>query len=130
MWDGRLNCGSSDHLTDRAGSVGDFAQMTVSWSGGAATPKPMPSPLEQLLQWLLTGAQAPKPALPAKTASSDIESLLQILLPGTLASAARTQPGPMRRDWATVVCFSCGKAGHGATWCPDLNKAFPFMLPG
>ena len=35
----------------------------------------------------------------------------------------------MRRDWATVVCFSCGKAGHSATWCPDLNETFLFMLP-
>ena len=80
-------------------------------------PKPVTSSLEQLLQHWLVGAQAPKPAPPAKTGSSDIESLLQRLLPGTL-------------DWATVVCFSCGKAGHGATRCPDLNKAFPFMLPG
>ena len=29
-----------------------------------------------------------------------------------------------------MVCFLCGKAGHGATRCPDLNEAFPFMLPG
>ena len=36
----------------------------------------------------------------------------------------------MGRDWATVVCFLCGKAGHGATRCPDLIEAFPFMLPG
>ena len=93
-------------------------------------PQPVPSCWEQLLQCLLTGAQAPKPAPPAKTGSSDIESLLQSLLPGTLASAARTQQGPMQRDWATVVCFLCGKVGHGATRCPDLNEAFPFMLPG
>ena len=90
----------------------------------------MPSNLEQLLQRLLVGAQAPKPAPPAKTGGFDIESLLQSLLPGTLASVARTQPGPMRRDWAIVVCFSCGNAGHGPTQCPDLNEAFPFMLPG
>ena len=25
--------------------------------------------------------------------------------------------------------FLCGKAGHGATRCPNLNEAFPFMLP-
>ena len=39
-------------------------------------------------------------------------------------------PGPMWQDWVTVVCFSCGKVGHGATRCPDLNEAFRFMLPG
>ena len=38
--------------------------------------------------------------------------------------------GPMRRDWAMVVCFSCGKEGHGVGWCPKLNETFPFMLPG
>ena len=30
------------------------------------------------------------------------------VLPGTSASAAWAQPGPMRRNWNTVVCFSCG----------------------
>ena len=58
-------------------------------------PKPVPLSLEQLLQHLLAGAEAPRPAPPVKTGSSDIESLLQSLLPGTLASAARTQPGPI-----------------------------------
>ena len=52
--------------------------------------EPVHSSLEQLLQRLLPGAQAPKPALPAKTGSSDIESLLQSLLLGTLALAAWT----------------------------------------
>ena len=78
-------------------------------------PEPVPSVLEQLLQSLLTEAQAPRPTPPAQTGHSDIESLLRSLLPGTLASAARVQPGPMRRKWNTVVCFSCGKASHGAT---------------
>ena len=29
-----------------------------------------------------------------------------------------------------MMCFSCGKSGHAATRCPDLNESFPFMLPG
>ena len=29
-----------------------------------------------------------------------------------------------------MVCFSCGKAGHGVGRCPELNETFPFMLPG
>ena len=29
-----------------------------------------------------------------------------------------------------MVCFSCGKAGHTATCCPNLNEAFPFLQPG
>ena len=68
-----------------------------------------------MLQWLLAGpavpAPPPKPEPPTvATGSSDIETLLQNLLPGNLAPA--TRPRPMRRDWAMVVCFSCGKAGH------------------
>ena len=80
-----------------------------------------------MLQRLLTEAQAPQTAPPAQTGYSDIESLLQRLLPGTLPPTARTQPGPMQRNWSTLVC---GKAGHGATRCPNLDEAFPFMLPG
>ena len=93
-------------------------------------PKPVPSVLEQLLQQLLTEAQAPQPAPPTQTGHSDIESLLQRLLPGTFAPTARTQPGPTRRNWTTVVCFSCGKAVHGVTRSPDLDEAFPLILPG
>ena len=62
--------------------------------------------------------------------ASYIETLLQNLLPGNLVPATRPRPGPMRRDWTTVVCFSCGKAGHSATRGWDLNETFPFMLPG
>ena len=56
--------------------------------------------------------------------------MLQGLLPRTPVPALRARPGPIRRDWATVVCFSCGKAGHGVGRCPELNETFPFMLPG
>ena len=53
----------------------------------APPPKPEPSTLEQLLQCLLAGTQALKPALAATTGSSDFESLLQSLLPENLAPA-------------------------------------------
>ena len=29
-----------------------------------------------------------------------------------------------------MVCFSCGKSGHTATRCPNLNEAFRFLQPG
>ena len=101
---------------------------------GAAVPAPPPKPepptVEQLLQSLLVGAQARKPSPAMATGSSDIETLLQSLLPGNMAPATHPRPGLMRRDWATVVRISCGKAGHSATRCPDLKETFPFMLPG
>ena len=28
-----------------------------------------------------------------------------------------------------MVCFSCGKSGHAATRCPNLDESFPFMQP-
>ena len=74
--------------------------------------------------------QALKPVLPAKSGITNLETLLQGLLPGILAPAPRTRPGPICRDWATIVCFSFGKAGHGVGRCPELNETFPFMLPG
>ena len=119
------------HLADNAG----YLETLLRWllpAPAVLTPllKTVPSALKQLLQRLLVGAQTPKPVPRAKTGITNIETLLQSLLPGIPASAARMQPGPMRRDWATVVCFSCGEAGHGATRCPELNVAFRFMLPG
>ena len=96
----------------------------------APPPKPVPSAVEQLLQPLLVGTQALEPVPPVKTGITDIETLLQSLLPRVLTSALPALPGLMRRGWTAVVCFSCGKAGHGATRCPELNETFPFMLPG
>ena len=29
-----------------------------------------------------------------------------------------------------MVCFFCGKSGHAATRCPNLNDSFPFIQPG
>ena len=51
------------------------------------------------------------------------------VLPGMPVPASRARPGSFRRDWATIVCFSCGKSGHGGR-CPELNDTFPYMLPG
>ena len=96
----------------------------------APPPKPERPTVEQLLQCLLAGTQVRKPTPGVATGSSDIETLLQSLLLGNLAPATRPRSSTMQRDWTTVVCFLCGKAGHSATRCPDLNETVPFMLLG
>ena len=78
----------------------------------ALPPKPVPTELERLLQRLLVEAQAPNPVPPVKNGITD------------------SPDEPIDRDWAAVVCLSCGKAGHGVSRCPKLNETFPFMLPG
>ena len=57
-------------------------------------PKPVSSALEQLLQRLLVGAQAPKPVPPVKTEITDMKTLLQHLLPEVPASASRARRVP------------------------------------
>ena len=49
---------------------------------------------------------------------------------GDTSRGLGARPGPIRRDWATTVCFSGGKAAHGVGRCPQLNETFPFMLTG
>ena len=65
-----------------------------------------------------------------RTAITEIETLLQRLLPGVQTRAPRPRPVLARRDWTTMVCFSCGKPGHGVGRCPELDETFPYMLPG
>ena len=86
--------------------------------------------MDQLLQRLMAEAQARQPAPAAATGSAGLETLLQNLLLGSLAPVRQSRPGPIRRDWNMVVCFSCGKSGHSANRCPTLDDSFPFMLPG
>ena len=50
---------------------------------------------------------------------------MQRLQPGASVLAAGSRPTPARRDWSTMVCFSCGKSGHGVGRCWDLDETFP-----
>ena len=76
------------------------------------------------------GVQTLQPAPPVKTGITAMETWLQNLLPVSPSPDSRTQQAPGRRDWTMVLCFSCGKTGHGATRCPVLDVSFPFLLPG
>ena len=76
--------------------------------------------LEDWLRRVISTAEVP-----------DVEKLLRSFLDG---QRQRQRPPPRqqptRRDWTDVVCFSCGKSGHTATRCPNLDEPFPFLQPG
>ena len=43
------------------------------------------------------------------------------------------QPGNLsvlREEGLEMVCFSCGRSGHGVSRCPQIDIDFPFFLPG
>ena len=94
-------------------------------------PKPEVSDIEQLLQQLLREPQSRPPAVVSSPVPTALEQMLRSFLD---AQHQRKRPPPRqrptRRYWTYVVCFSCGKSGHTATRCPNLNEAFPFLQPG
>ena len=96
----------------------------------APTPAPEPPAVERLLQHLVVETQVRQPVRAVVTGPAGLETLLRTLLSGHLAPAQQPRPGSCRRDWNVVVCFSCGKAGHSAILCPNLDDSFPFMMPG
>ena len=87
--------------------------------------------VEKLLQRLVTETQSRPPLVMSPPAPSELERMMHTFLS---EQRQRQRPSqrqqPARRDWSDVVCFSCGKSGHAATRCPNLNDSFPFMQPG
>ena len=57
----------------------------------------------QLLQCLLLEPQSQEPAPAAATKTSNLKTSLKNLLSGSLTSTPRSRPGPMRRDWTSVM---------------------------
>ena len=76
---------------------------------------PIPSELQLLMQHLMGNDRPVQPAPTRRSCFTDMDVLIQNLLPVT--PPAREQPTREsgRRDWSTVVCFSCGKPGHAAS---------------
>ena len=97
------------------------------------TPAPIPEVpvVEKLLQRLVAETQSRLPLVVSPPESMGLEKMLRSFLSGQ--QQQQRQPPrqrPVRRDWNGVVCFSCGKSGHAATRCPNLDESFPIMLLG
>ena len=87
--------------------------------------------VEKLLQQLVRETQSRPPAVVIPPVPTALEQMLRSFLDG---QRQRQRPPPRqrptRRDWTDVVRFSCGKSGHAATRCPNLDESFPFLQPG
>ena len=70
-----------------------------------------------------------RPVLKEHSSLTDMEILLQILLPVGSLEGENLRPEVDRHE-STVVCFSCGESGHAASRCPILDDSFPFLPPG
>ena len=87
-------------------------------------------PVEKLLQRLVTETQSQPSPVVSPQASVGLEQMLRSFLSGQQPTWPPPRQRHVRRDWNDVVCFPCGKSGHAATRCPNLNESFPFMQLG
>ena len=88
------------------------------------------SPLEKLVQLLLSKTAKWEPAPPTPAEPPGLEALLQKYSTGQQSPRQGPRFRQVGRNWSDVKCFSCGKTGHSATRCPTLDVTFPFILPG
>ena len=95
----------------------------------APPPCPAPGGMETMLKRLLL--LTPVPASTPWSAFTVRETgPLRPLPPGTPTSVPRLSPILTHKDWTTMVCFSCGRSGHGVSRCPQLDEKFSYLLPG
>ena len=93
---------------------------------------PEVTPLEKLTQLLISETVKREPSPPPTTPvePTGLEALLQTYFTGQQSPGLGPRFRQLRRNWADVKCFSCGKTGHSANRCPKLDVTFPFILPG
>ena len=102
--------------------------LTTAASSPIRTPEI--TPLEKLTQLLISETEKREPAPPTPVEPTGLEALLQTYFTGQQLPGLGPRFRQLRRNWADVKCFSCGKTGHSATCCPKLDVTFPFILPG
>ena len=90
---------------------------------------PFPSDCELLIQRLLGTVHPVQPVVQERSSLTDIEILLQSMLPVGSVADENVQP-PADRQEPTAGCFSCGESGHETSLCPVLNESFPFLPVG
>ena len=88
------------------------------------------SPLDKLVQLLLSETAKREAAPPTLAELPGLETLLQTYFTEQQSPRQGPRFRQVRRNWSDVKCFSCGKTGHSATRCPTLDLTFPFILPG
>ena len=91
---------------------------------------PKATPLDKLTELLMSQIVKSEPAPPSTVEPTGLEALLQTYFIRQQSTGLGPRVRQMRRNWADVQCFSCGKPGHSATRCPTLDVTFPFILPG
>ena len=92
---------------------GDSVQTTVK----APTPTQEVNAVEKMQQQLVTDTHSPT-------------ELCSFIAGQRRQRRPPQRQRPARRDWSDGLCFSCGKLGHAAARCRNLNDSFPFMQPG
>ena len=88
------------------------------------------SPMDKLVQLLLSETAKREPAPPTPAEPPGLEKLLQTYFTGQQSPRQGPRFGQVRSNWSEFKCFSCGLTGHSATRCPTLDITFPFILPG
>ena len=89
----------------------------------------IPTDRELLLQRLLGTVNPAQPVVQKRSGITDLEVLLQSMLPVT-SVAEDSVPPPTDHLEPTTRCFSCGEVIHVTPLCPVLDELFPFLPLG
>ena len=97
--------------------------------------------LMEVIRHALSDTEWPNPMPEIPDILERLQQLLRESVPNTQTLKSlfdgqrqrQRQPPRLRqqhRDWTDMICFLCGRLGHTATRCPDLNEALSFLQPG